>query len=193
MLADSIGHLLFLRDKLLLRDGSCNRRNVARLSINNWKANNMSVMWKGRSLSCDREFSDCRQQTCFVQSPNYPGVYPRNRRCLYHISTRQPFIKVKRRPLPAQSSTLTWRRCSVDRCCCTRSTLVWFWSSPAKKGFFLYTTIAALRRRWWIQRRWPAMWQLHHVPTQTHRIRVLPTRLHPVRLKRSSRNQFNPL
>jgi hypothetical protein len=46
------------------------------------------------SLSCDREFTDCRLQTCFVQSPNFPGVYPRNRRCLYHVSTRQPFIKV---------------------------------------------------------------------------------------------------
>nr|CAH0112384.1 unnamed protein product [Daphnia galeata] len=46
------------------------------------------------SLSCDREFTDCRLQTCFVQSPNFPGVYPRNRRCLYHVSTRQPFIKL---------------------------------------------------------------------------------------------------
>lgn len=45
-------------------------------------------------MSCDREFTDCRLQTCFVQSPNFPGVYPRNRRCLYHVSTRQPFIKV---------------------------------------------------------------------------------------------------
>lgn len=49
------------------------------------------------SLSCDREFTDCRLQTCFVQSPNFPGVYPRNRRCLYHVSTRQPFIKVSPR------------------------------------------------------------------------------------------------
>ena len=55
---------------------------------------NESSAGESSSLSCDREFSDCRQQTCFVQSPNYPGVYPRNRRCLYHISTRQPFIKV---------------------------------------------------------------------------------------------------
>lgn len=58
------------------------------------------------SLSCDREFTDCRLQTCFVQSPNFPGVYPRNRRCLYHVSTRQPFIKVSLNDLLLRSNRI---------------------------------------------------------------------------------------
>lgn len=37
---------------------------------------------------CSRSFRSCDQRTCRVQSPGYPGIYPRNVHCLYHISHR---------------------------------------------------------------------------------------------------------
>jgi hypothetical protein len=43
---------------------------------------------------CERVFRDCRMQTCYVQSPGYPGIYPRNLHCKYSINTRLPFIKL---------------------------------------------------------------------------------------------------
>ena len=43
---------------------------------------------------CEREFRDCRLQTCYVQSPAYPGFYPRALKCRYRLHTRQPFIKL---------------------------------------------------------------------------------------------------
>lgn len=46
------------------------------------------------SSYCEREFRDCRLQTCYVQSPAYPGLYPRALKCRYRLQTRQPFIKL---------------------------------------------------------------------------------------------------
>lgn len=46
------------------------------------------------SSYCEREFRDCRLQTCYVQSPAYPGLYPRSLKCRYRLHTRQPFIKL---------------------------------------------------------------------------------------------------
>lgn len=46
------------------------------------------------SSYCERIFRDCRLQTCYVQSPAYPGVYPRNLHCRYYLNTRLPFIKL---------------------------------------------------------------------------------------------------
>ncbi|EDS31948.1 conserved hypothetical protein [Culex quinquefasciatus] len=43
---------------------------------------------------CEREFRDCRLQTCYVQSPAYPGIYPRALKCRYRLHTRLPFIKL---------------------------------------------------------------------------------------------------
>ncbi|CAD7088052.1 unnamed protein product [Hermetia illucens] len=43
---------------------------------------------------CEREFRDCRLQTCYVQSPAYPGLYPRALNCRYKLHTRQPYIKL---------------------------------------------------------------------------------------------------
>ncbi|KAI5723546.1 hypothetical protein M8J76_007896 [Diaphorina citri] len=43
---------------------------------------------------CERIFRDCRLQTCYVQSPAYPGIYPRNLHCTYRLNTRLPFIKM---------------------------------------------------------------------------------------------------
>lgn len=34
---------------------------------------------------CSRIFSDCDRKPCRLQSPNYPGVYPRNLTCYYAI------------------------------------------------------------------------------------------------------------
>ncbi|XP_018027741.1 cubilin isoform X1 [Hyalella azteca] len=43
---------------------------------------------------CERIFTDCKLQSCFVQSPGYPSVYPRNLHCKYYLNTRLPFIKL---------------------------------------------------------------------------------------------------
>uniref|UniRef100_T1JBN0 CUB domain-containing protein n=1 Tax=Strigamia maritima TaxID=126957 RepID=T1JBN0_STRMM len=41
---------------------------------------------------CDRIFHDCRLGTCYVQSPGYPGIYPRNLRCRYFLHTQSVYI-----------------------------------------------------------------------------------------------------
>ncbi|XP_001607708.1 deleted in malignant brain tumors 1 protein isoform X1 [Nasonia vitripennis] len=43
---------------------------------------------------CERSFKDCRLQTCYVQSPAFPGIYPRALHCKYRLNTRLPFIKL---------------------------------------------------------------------------------------------------
>lgn len=52
---------------------------------------------------CSRSFRSCDQRTCRVQSPGYPGIYPRNAHCLYRISHR---------PSPG-SSSLSQSRVSI--------------------------------------------------------------------------------
>ena len=34
---------------------------------------------------CSRIFSDCDRKPCRLQSPNFPGVYPRNLTCYYAV------------------------------------------------------------------------------------------------------------
>jgi len=34
---------------------------------------------------CSRIFSNCDKKRCVLQSPNYPGLYPRNLTCYYAI------------------------------------------------------------------------------------------------------------
>lgn len=34
---------------------------------------------------CSRIFTDCDKNVCRLQSPNYPGVYPRNLTCYYAV------------------------------------------------------------------------------------------------------------
>uniref|UniRef100_T1JCM0 CUB domain-containing protein n=1 Tax=Strigamia maritima TaxID=126957 RepID=T1JCM0_STRMM len=41
---------------------------------------------------CDRIFHDCRLGTCYVQSPGYPGIYPRDLRCRYFLHTQSVYI-----------------------------------------------------------------------------------------------------
>ena len=43
---------------------------------------------------CETVFQDCRGQQCNVQSPGYPGVYPRGVSCRYYISTKSSLIKL---------------------------------------------------------------------------------------------------
>lgn len=35
---------------------------------------------------CSRIFSDCDRNKCRLQSPNFPGLYPRNLTCYYAVS-----------------------------------------------------------------------------------------------------------
>lgn len=37
---------------------------------------------------CGRTYDDCHRATCVVQSPNYPGIYPRNVTCKYNVRQR---------------------------------------------------------------------------------------------------------
>jgi hypothetical protein len=34
---------------------------------------------------CSRLFTDCDRKTCRLQSPNFPGIYPRNLTCYYAV------------------------------------------------------------------------------------------------------------
>lgn len=38
-----------------------------------------------RRSFCDRYFDDCDRRTCKLQSPNFPGMYPRNLTCQYKV------------------------------------------------------------------------------------------------------------
>ncbi|KAL7293792.1 hypothetical protein TKK_0012854 [Trichogramma kaykai] len=48
--------------------------------------------WRGELVNdtyCDRVFTRCDQRACRLQSPNYPGVYPRNVTCYYRIEQKR--------------------------------------------------------------------------------------------------------
>ncbi|XP_071525572.1 uncharacterized protein [Panulirus ornatus] len=57
-----------------------------------------SPSYRGEDLPnsfCDKYFENCDKKNCKIQSPNFPGMYPRNLTCYYHISqTRVPDGKV---------------------------------------------------------------------------------------------------
>lgn len=38
---------------------------------------------------CSRIYSDCNEKPCRLQSPNFPGVYPRNLTCYYAVRQNQ--------------------------------------------------------------------------------------------------------
>ncbi|XP_012251545.2 uncharacterized protein LOC105683496 [Athalia rosae] len=60
------------------------RRSEAHLRYGN---STMST-WRGDLVNgtyCDRVLTRCDARTCRLQSPNYPGVYPRNVTCYYRI------------------------------------------------------------------------------------------------------------
>ena len=44
--------------------------------------------WEGRLVTntqCDYKLDRCSQRRCVLRSPHYPGLYPRNLTCTYHI------------------------------------------------------------------------------------------------------------
>ncbi|XP_064121335.1 uncharacterized protein LOC135225787 isoform X1 [Macrobrachium nipponense] len=46
---------------------------------------------RDQTTVCNALFSNCDQRPCFVQSPNFPGMYPRNTTCYYHLKqSRSP-------------------------------------------------------------------------------------------------------
>lgn len=52
------------------------------------KKGSMFLSFSGTLISgthCSRIFSDCDKKACRLQSPNYPGIYPRNLTCYYAI------------------------------------------------------------------------------------------------------------
>ncbi|CAK1580186.1 unnamed protein product [Parnassius mnemosyne] len=60
------------------------RRSEARLRYGNATVG----AWRGERVPgtyCDRILSDCDLRACRIQSPNFPGVYPRNATCTYRI------------------------------------------------------------------------------------------------------------
>jgi len=47
--------------------------------------------WRGQMITgsyCDRILDQCDRKLCRVQSPNFPGAYPRNVTCYYRIEQR---------------------------------------------------------------------------------------------------------
>ena len=55
------------------------------------------------SSSCARTFSDCVDRRCRLQSPNYPGIYPRNVTCTYHVHVRRADVPAGRHALVSLS------------------------------------------------------------------------------------------
>ena len=39
---------------------------------------------------CDKKFVDCGAKNCSIQSPGYPGIYPRNITCQYLLMASEP-------------------------------------------------------------------------------------------------------
>ncbi|XP_023290102.1 uncharacterized protein LOC105700757 [Orussus abietinus] len=82
---------------------------------------------------CSRIFSDCDRNRCRLQSPNFPGLYPRNLTCYYAvrqhevppgkhalISVRQPrgqLVAIRARPAtqvePPPRELRLWQECDV--------------------------------------------------------------------------------
>lgn len=52
---------------------------------------------------CSRIFTDCDRNECRLQSPNFPGLYPRNLTCYYAVrqnpvsSNKHPLISIRQR------------------------------------------------------------------------------------------------
>ena len=55
------------------------------------------------AASCARTFSDCVARRCRIQSPNYPGFYPRNTTCAYHVHVRRQDVPAGKHALVSVS------------------------------------------------------------------------------------------
>ncbi|KAK7584226.1 hypothetical protein V9T40_005189 [Parthenolecanium corni] len=66
-------------------------------SVSSWRGNLVA------STYCDRILEQCETRTCRIQSPNYPGIYPRNVTCYYRVEVREttrgrhPLVAVSQR------------------------------------------------------------------------------------------------
>jgi hypothetical protein len=38
-----------------------------------------------QSSFCDKVFRDCKRESCYIQSPGFPGVYLRGLKCRYYL------------------------------------------------------------------------------------------------------------
>lgn len=62
--------------------------NISREDTNIARPTKTSDYYLGDLISgtyCSRIFSDCDRKNCRLQSPNFPGVYPRNLTCYYAV------------------------------------------------------------------------------------------------------------
>ena len=50
-------------------------------------------------MPCSYTFSECVSRPCLLQSPNYPGLYPRNTTCAYRIHVRRTDTPKNMHPL----------------------------------------------------------------------------------------------
>ncbi|CAG0885430.1 unnamed protein product [Darwinula stevensoni] len=66
---------------------------------------------------CEKVFANCRDETCYVQSPGYPEVYLRNLRCRYHITSVTPFARLR---LQGEYINIDGQRCEDIIMCPTR-------------------------------------------------------------------------
>lgn len=70
---------------------------------------------------CSRIFSDCDKKACRLQSPNYPGMYPRNLTCYYAVRqvrwklmTKKSNLKLKIMAENEIRRTSCWRYFSLS-------------------------------------------------------------------------------
>ncbi|XP_037073713.1 uncharacterized protein LOC119094907 [Pollicipes pollicipes] len=68
----------------------------------------------GPNNYCERVFSRCRTDSCFVQSPAYPGPYPRNLHCRYHLNVESAYIKLY---TADQQVSIDGQRCDSPMIC----------------------------------------------------------------------------
>lgn len=67
------------------------RATEARVRYGNASGSATTAAWRGDLVPgsyCDRVLERCDARACRVQSPNYPGVYPRNVTCYYRVEQR---------------------------------------------------------------------------------------------------------
>eukprot|EP00094_Tigriopus_californicus_P007098 TCALIF_06833-PA protein Name:"Protein of unknown function" AED:0.06 eAED:0.06 QI:0/0/0/0.6/1/1/5/0/1037 len=60
--------------------------------IRHQKNTDTGILRAQKGVSCSYEFSNCLLKECHLQSPNYPGMYPRNLTCSYHVNVKRDEI-----------------------------------------------------------------------------------------------------
>lgn len=83
--------IFFVDSKLLSWNGSVDSRTYAQSVPHYFLGDLISGTY------CSRIFSDCDRNKCRLQSPNFPGLYPRNLTCYY---------AVRQHPVPSNKHAL---------------------------------------------------------------------------------------